>query len=57
MAILAEKMMYEDRLEALSSVKHERKLDRIAQKERLEEIVPRPEAGTRERQLEKKKGA
>ncbi|KAI9709735.1 MAG: hypothetical protein M1820_003137 [Bogoriella megaspora] len=32
----------------------ERKMDRKQQKERLEELVPRAEPGTRERQLEKK---
>ncbi|KAI9678895.1 MAG: hypothetical protein M1829_001880 [Trizodia sp. TS-e1964] len=52
---LQREIMYEDRLEAISSIKHERKLDRITQKERLEELVPCAEAGTRERQLEKKK--
>ena len=33
---------------------HRRKMDRKAQKEQLEEILPRAEPGTRERQLEKK---
>lgn len=33
---------------------HRRKMDRKAQKEQLEEIIPRAEPGTRERQLEKK---
>ncbi len=32
-----------------------RKMDRKQQKEQLDELVPRAEAGTRERQLEKKK--
>lgn len=32
-----------------------RKLDRKGQKEALDELVPRAEAGTRERQLEKKR--
>jgi len=36
-------------------LRHERSLDRRLQKARLDEIVPRAEAGTRERQLEKKK--
>ncbi|KAI1629359.1 hypothetical protein EDD37DRAFT_48553 [Exophiala viscosa] len=36
-------------------IRHERAIDRKLQKERLEEIAPRAEAGTRERQLEKKR--
>ncbi|KAJ4519541.1 hypothetical protein ABEF95_011821 [Exophiala dermatitidis] len=36
-------------------LRHERLLDRKLQKERLEELAPRAEPGTRERQLEKKK--
>lgn len=36
-------------------VRYERKVDRKLQKSRLDEIVPRAEAGTRERQLEKKR--
>lgn len=36
-------------------VRHERAFDRKLQKERIDEIAPRAEAGTRERQLEKKK--
>lgn len=35
--------------------RHERIVDRKQQKERLDEIAPRAEPGTRERQLEKKK--
>ena len=36
-------------------MRNERKLERKVQKERLEEVVPRAEAGTRERLLEKRK--
>jgi len=39
----------------VEDIRHERRLDRRLQKERLEELVPRAEAGTRERQLEKKR--
>lgn len=41
----------EARIEALRAA---RKADRALQKERLEELVPRAEPGSRERQLEKK---
>lgn len=36
-------------------MRHARKLDRTSQKAALDELVPRAEAGTRERQLEKKR--
>ncbi|OAP59398.1 hypothetical protein AYL99_06696 [Fonsecaea erecta] len=36
-------------------LRHERHLDRKIQKERLDELVPRAEPGSRERQLEKKR--
>lgn len=39
----------------LEDMQNERKSERKVQKERLDEMVPRAEAGTRERQLEKKK--
>jgi hypothetical protein len=45
----------EDRLDSLAQLRLERKADRAEQKVRLEELVPRAEAGTRERKLEKKK--
>lgn len=45
----------EDRLDSVSQLRLERKADRAEQKARLEELVPRAEAGTRERKLEKKK--
>jgi hypothetical protein len=38
-----------------NDIRHERRLDRKQQQDRLDELVPRPEAGTRERQLEKKR--
>ncbi|ORY62671.1 uncharacterized protein BCR38DRAFT_325761, partial [Pseudomassariella vexata] len=52
---LRREMMDEDRLEQVAQLRLERKVDRIQQKARLEELVPRAEPGTRERQLEKKK--
>ncbi|KAJ9610860.1 hypothetical protein H2200_005637 [Cladophialophora chaetospira] len=39
----------------IDSIRYERKLDRNQQKEQLEDLVPRAQAGTRERQLEKKR--
>jgi len=48
-------MAEEDALARREDIRYARKLDRKEQKERLDEIVPRAEAGTRERQLEKKK--
>jgi hypothetical protein len=48
-------MEAEDRLAATDDIRFARKLDRKAQKAALDELVPRAEAGTRERQLEKKK--
>ena len=48
-------MELEDQLAAHDEFRYAQKLDRKLQKERLDELVPRAEAGTRERQLEKKK--
>ncbi|KAA8914260.1 hypothetical protein FN846DRAFT_927159 [Sphaerosporella brunnea] len=45
----------EDAELARADLRYHRKADRRAQKEALEEIVPRAEPGTKERQLEKKK--
>lgn len=45
----------EDALARRDGIRYDRKLDRKAQKAALDELVPRAEAGTRERQLEKKK--
>lgn len=45
----------EERLDEVAQLRWERKNDRNEQKARLEELVPRAEAGTRERKLEKKR--
>ena len=45
----------EDKAEQIAQLRQQRKADRAEQKARLEELVPRAEAGTRERQLEKKR--
>lgn len=44
-----------DRMDYVDDLRHERKTDRKSQKERLEELVPRADPGSRERQLEKKR--
>ncbi|CAN8097894.1 unnamed protein product [Discula destructiva] len=44
----------EDRLNHVTDLRLARKADRTAQKEALDELVPRAEPGTRERKLEKK---
>ncbi|KAL3420777.1 RNA helicase-like protein [Phlyctema vagabunda] len=48
-------MEAEDGLARRDDIRYARKIDRKDQKEKLDELVPRAEAGTRERQLEKKK--
>lgn len=48
-------MAIEDQLARRDDMRLERKVNRKEQKEALDELVPRAEAGTRERQLEKKK--
>ncbi|KAK5955178.1 hypothetical protein OHC33_003858 [Knufia fluminis] len=45
------------REQRFEDMRNERKVERKIQKERLEEVPPRAEAGTRERQLEKKRDA
>jgi hypothetical protein len=45
----------ESQADHLSAIRLSRRADRAVQKERLDELVPRPEAGTRERQLEKRR--
>ena len=45
----------EDRAAELSSLRQSRKEDRALQKSRLDELAPRADPGTRERQLEKKR--
>ncbi|KAI5360404.1 Putative style cell-cycle inhibitor 1 [Septoria linicola] len=44
----------EARLNDRADLRHERKLDRNIQKERIEELAPRADPGSRERQMEKK---
>lgn len=53
--LLCIEMEAEDGLAARDDLRFARTLDRKAQKAALDELVPRAEAGTRERQLEKKK--
>jgi hypothetical protein len=48
-------MEAEDRISGREDIRYDRKQDRKAQEAALDELVPRAEAGTRERQLEKKK--
>jgi hypothetical protein len=48
-------MEIEDGLARRDDIRFERKLDRKAQKNALDELAPRAEAGTRERQIEKMK--
>lgn len=50
-----DEMRRESREAEREGLRDERKADRKLQKERLEELVPRAEAGTRERKLEKRK--
>ncbi|KAF2764688.1 hypothetical protein EJ03DRAFT_18294 [Teratosphaeria nubilosa] len=45
----------EDREARIADIRFDRKLDSKTQKERLEELVPRADLGSRERQLEKKR--
>ncbi|KAK3710856.1 hypothetical protein LTR37_010080 [Vermiconidia calcicola] len=45
----------EDRDDRIADLRYERKQDRRAQKDRLEELVPRAAPGSRERQLEMKR--
>lgn len=49
-----DEMTQESRDEERSALRTERKADRTLQKERLDDLTPRAEAGTRERQLEKR---
>ncbi|KAF2727162.1 hypothetical protein EJ04DRAFT_517432 [Polyplosphaeria fusca] len=44
-----------ERSDYIDDIRYERKVDRKAQKERLEEYMPRADPGSRERQLEKKR--
>lgn len=45
----------EERAARIDDLRYDRKLDRKTQKERLEELVPRADPGSRERQMEKKR--
>ncbi|XDG06050.1 hypothetical protein ABKA04_005665 [Annulohypoxylon sp. FPYF3050] len=45
----------EERDQRIADLRLERKMDRKQQRERLDDLVPRAEAGTRERMLEKKR--
>jgi len=51
---LRNEIQEQDRLDNNKNLAYHRKQDQNLQKERLEELVPRAEPGTRERQLEKK---
>jgi hypothetical protein len=50
-----QELIEEDREARKADLRYERKQDRNLQKERLEELVPRAQPGSRERQLEKKR--
>ncbi|KAK8919484.1 hypothetical protein H634G_03266 [Metarhizium anisopliae BRIP 53293] len=52
---LRDELAEEQRAADREELRRARKADRTVQKERLEELVPRAEPGTRERKLEKKK--
>lgn len=52
--LLRDEQRTEDRESSLTSLRLARKADRTLQKERLEDLVPRADPGTRERKLEKK---
>lgn len=45
----------EERLARIADIRNDRKLDRQTQKERLEELAPRADPGSRERQMEKRR--
>ncbi|KAM0418021.1 hypothetical protein ACHAPD_004371 [Fusarium lateritium] len=51
---LRAELVEEDKQASIEDIRNARKADRALQKERLDELVPRAEAGTRERMLEKK---
>lgn len=52
---LSTELTAENRRVAREEEQHERRVERQLRKERLEELAPRADAGTRERQLEKKR--
>ncbi|VUC20026.1 unnamed protein product [Clonostachys rosea] len=51
---LRKEMMEEDREESRNALREARKADRNLQKERLEELLPRADPGSRERKMEKR---
>jgi hypothetical protein len=53
--IIGAELLTTDQLEAREELRSFRKQDRNIQKERLEELVPRADPGSRERKLEKKR--
>ncbi|KAL8744429.1 MAG: hypothetical protein Q9190_003319 [Brigantiaea leucoxantha] len=52
---LQRETQHEDSLLRLQDVRQARKRERLQQKERLDELVPRAESGTKDRRLEKKR--
>ena len=52
---LRDELRKQDRLDERRDLAYHRKQDRRLQRDRLEDLVPRAEPGTRERQLEKKR--
>lgn len=52
---LPPELSLEDEEARRDDLRYERKMDRKSQKEALDDLVPRADAGTRERQLEKKR--
>ncbi|KAF2431294.1 hypothetical protein EJ08DRAFT_632650 [Tothia fuscella] len=50
-----DEILTEDQKAAREDLAYDRKQDRRVQKDRLEELIPRPDPGSRERQLEKKR--
>jgi hypothetical protein len=52
---MRDELVQEQREADREELRHARRADRAVQKERLEELAPRAEPGTRERRLEKKK--
>lgn len=55
--LLRDDLVREDHTAHLSAQRHERKLERKTQQERLDELAPRGDAGSRERQIEKRNDA
>ncbi|KAF2843111.1 hypothetical protein M501DRAFT_946209 [Patellaria atrata CBS 101060] len=51
---LRDELVHEDAAYKLDDIRYARKLDRKEQKERIEDLIPRPDPGSREKKLEKK---